>query len=116
MPPSFALASTLVTADEDAGAVSVSGFATNIRPGPATATDEAGQVLVFQTTVIGTTGTLAFDVAPAIDPVTGDLSFTATADTNGTATIEVVLQDNGSGTPPNVNPSAAQNSRSRSRR
>ena len=107
-PPSFALASTLVDDDEDAGAVLVSDFATDIRPGPATATDEAGQALVFLVTVIGTTGTLSFGVAPAIDPVTGDLSFAATADSYGTATIEVVLQDNGSSTPPNVNQSAAQ--------
>ena len=63
---------------------------------------------MFLVTVIGTTGTLSFGVAPAIDPVTGDLSFAATADSYGTATIEVVLQDNGSSTPPNVNQSAAQ--------
>ncbi len=106
--PSFTLASSLVAADEDAGGVFVSGFATDIRPGPATSTDEAGQALVFLVTVIGTTGTLSFGVAPAIDPVTGDLSFAATEDTYGTATIEVVLQDDGNSTPPNVNQSAAQ--------
>jgi subtilisin-like proprotein convertase family protein len=106
--PSFALTSTLVARNEDAGAVSMSGFATNIRPAAATATDEAGQVLAFQKTIVGTTSTLAFDVAPVIDPITGALTFTSTADSNGTATIEVVLQDNGSGTPPNVNTSAPQ--------
>jgi hypothetical protein len=51
---------------------------------------------------------LAFAIAPAIDSATGTLTFTSAANTNGTATIEVVLQDNGSSTPPNVNTSAAQ--------
>ncbi len=106
--PIFTMLGTPVEADEDAGAVSVGGFATDIGPGPATATDEAGQILTFLTTVVGTTGTLSFDVAPSIDPITGGLSFTAAANTNGTATIDVVLQDDGSGALPNVNMSAVQ--------
>jgi hypothetical protein len=106
--PSFALASTSVSADEDAGSVSVAAFATDIVPGPAMATDEVGQTLVFHVSASGTTGTLAFDVAPAMDPVTGALTFTATADTFGTATIDVAIEDNGDGTPPNVNMSAVQ--------
>nr|MBA3480381.1 proprotein convertase P-domain-containing protein [Pirellulales bacterium] len=38
-PPIFGLASTLVTVPEDAGAVSVNAFATNMASGPASATD-----------------------------------------------------------------------------
>jgi hypothetical protein len=106
--PSFTIAGTPVAADEDAGGVSIGGFATNIVAGPATATDEAGQTLAFVTTVVGTTGTLAFDVAPSIDPISGALTFTTSADTNGTATIDVVLRDNGSGVLPNLNESAVQ--------
>ncbi len=106
--PVFTIPGTPVAADEDAGPVSVSGFATNIGPGPATATDEVGQSLAFLTTVVGTTGALSFDVAPSIDPLTGTLSFTTAANTNGTATVDVVLQDGGSSTPPNVNASAVE--------
>jgi subtilisin-like proprotein convertase family protein len=106
--PSFALASTTVSSNEDAGPVSVSGFATNLARGPATATDEAGQTLTFLVSVVGQTGTLAFASSPAINSTTGALSFTTSADTNGSATVDVVLQDNGSGTPPNVNQSAVQ--------
>jgi subtilisin-like proprotein convertase family protein len=106
--PSFAIATPIVAVNEDAGAVTVSGFATSIVPGPATATDEAVQGLVFSTTVIGTTGTLSFDVAPSINPSTGDLTFTTTMNTNGMATVEVVLQDDGASTSPNVNASPTQ--------
>jgi subtilisin-like proprotein convertase family protein len=106
--PIFTIPSDPVTANEDDGAVLVSGFATGIAPGPATATDETGQTVAFFVTVAGTTGTLSFDVVPSIDPITGALSFTTAADANGTATIDVVLQDNGSGTPPNVNTSVVQ--------
>jgi hypothetical protein len=106
--PIFEIAGGPVNAQEDAGPVSISGFSTNIRSGPSTATDEAGQILSFQTTVVGTTGTLAFDVVPSIDPLTGALSFTTSADTNGTATVDVVLKDDGSGVLPNVNVSATR--------
>jgi hypothetical protein len=90
--PSFTLSSTLVQRNEDAGAVSVSGFATNMARGPASATDEAGQVLTFLVNVTGFTGTLAFNVAPAINQATGELTFTVAANTNGTATVQAVLQ------------------------
>jgi hypothetical protein len=106
--PSFTLPATLVQRNEDAGAVSVSSFATNIARGPATATDEAAQTLTFLVTVTGTTGNLAFTTAPAINSATGALTFTTDANTNGTATVEVALQDGGSGTSPNVNTSAVQ--------
>ncbi len=107
--PSFTLPSSLVEQNEDAGAVAVGRFAIDTAPGPATATDEAAQILTFLVVVLGTTGNLAFDAAPSIDAATGELTFTAATDTNGAATIEVVLQDDGSGTPPHVNSSAAQN-------
>jgi subtilisin-like proprotein convertase family protein len=80
--PQFSIPGTPVAADENTGAVLVDGFATGMVPGPATATDEAGQTVAFLTTVA--------------------------ANTYGTATIDVVLQDSGSGSPPNVNESAVQ--------
>jgi hypothetical protein len=106
--PSFTLPAALVQSAEDTGAVTVNGFATNIARGPATATDEATQILTFLLSVTGTTGSLAFTSSPAIDPVTGALTFTLASNTSGTATIQAALQDNGSGTSPNVNSSAAQ--------
>jgi hypothetical protein len=106
--PSFNLATALVQSSEDAGAVTVNGFANNIARGPAMATDEASQNLTFLVSVTGTTGNLAFTSAPAINSATGALTFTSASNTNGTATIQVVLQDNGSGTPPNINTSATQ--------
>jgi Cadherin-like len=98
----------LVQRNEDDGAVTVNGFATNIARGPASATDETAQTLTFFVSVTGTTGSLAFATAPVIDSTSGALTFTLTSNTSGSASVQVILQDNGSGTPPNVNSSAAQ--------
>jgi hypothetical protein len=51
---------------------------------------------------------LHFDVEPAIDATTGTLSFTAAVNTSGTATVQVVLRDDGNDVPPNSNSSAPQ--------
>ena len=106
--PSFVLTNSQIVSQENSGSVVVHGFASNIAYGPATATDEAAQILEFSIAVTDTTGSLSFTAFPAIDPVTGDLTFTASADTYGIATFEVILGDNGNGTPPNVNESMAQ--------
>jgi hypothetical protein len=91
---------------EDAGPQTINGFAFNFQPGPVTATDEAGQTLVgYTVTPTGTTGSLTFGSAPAISNA-GTLTFTANANTSGTATFNVVATDTGSNTPPNVNQSA----------
>ncbi|MFV2066137.1 MAG: Ig-like domain-containing protein [Pirellulales bacterium] len=101
--------SVTVTVDEDAGTVSVVPFASNIKRGPDSAADEVVQGWIpagmFQVTVTSTTGTLDFDpangglwpaiTAPPIGQTTGDLSFRASPDTNGTAIVEVRLQDDG---------------------
>src|SRR5262249_1982400 len=87
------------------GPVLVSGFAHDMSAGPS---DEASQTLAFTATVLGHTGNLTFDVPPAIDAATGNLTYTPAANANGTATIQVVLHDNGSGATPNINASAAQ--------
>jgi VCBS repeat-containing protein len=94
-PPQFFIAGPLtVTVDEDAGAQSFANYTTGMAPGPSSATDEAGQALSFLVTVTGTTGGLTFSQAPAISP-TGTLTFTAAANSNGTATLSVVLTDDG---------------------
>jgi VCBS repeat-containing protein len=82
----------------------VNNFATNISAGP---TDEASQTLTFTATVTNTTGGLTFATPPAID-ASGNLTYTPSANSSGTATVQAVLSDNGSGTAPNVNQSAPQ--------
>jgi hypothetical protein len=83
-------------------------WANNIRPGPASASDELSQTLTFTLEVTSTTGSLAFATDPAIDPSSGDLTFQATAGTTGTATVLVRLRDSGPGTTPHSNTSLAE--------
>ena len=93
--PVFTVAAANQMVDEDAGLQTVANWATGIAPGPLTATDESGQTLTFNVTVTGTTGTLAFKSAPAIDATTGTLTYEPAEDTNGTATVSVTLSDDG---------------------
>ena len=78
-----------VTVLEDAGAVDQA-WASAISAGPP---DEAGQVLTFN--VIANDNAALFAAGPAIDPVSGNLSFTPVADANGSANITVELMDDG---------------------
>jgi VCBS repeat-containing protein len=94
-PPSFTLGVDPAAVDEDAGAQVVIGFASNIRPGPASAIDEIGQSVAFALAVTATSGNLTFDVPPAIDPITGTLTYAAAPDTFGSATIAAALHDDG---------------------
>ena len=88
--PSFALpASPNQTVFEDAGAQSVAGFATGISAGPA---NEAGQMLTFH---VSNNNNALFSAQPALDPTTGDFTFTPAADANGSATVSVYLMDDG---------------------
>lgn len=88
---------------EDSGPRVVTGFVSGITPGPI---DEVNQTpLTSVVTVIATTNGLTFVDAPAIDPVTGDLTYRADPNSFGTATIQLVLTDTGSGVAPNVNSS-----------
>ncbi len=103
-PPSFTIAANPPASNEDGGPQTVLNFATAISAGP----NETGQTLTFNITPNGSTGTLTFSSGPAIDATTGTLTYTATGDTNGTATFNVTLSDSGSNTPPNSNTSAAQ--------
>jgi hypothetical protein len=102
--PSFVIPATAPTVDEDAGAQTVNGFATSISQGAG----DPVQTLTFNVSVSGTTGNLAFSSAPAIDSTTGNLTYTTSPDTNGTATINVTLSDNGGGVSPNVDTSGIQ--------
>jgi hypothetical protein len=88
-PPSFTKGAD-PTVNEDAGPQMITGWATNISPGPA---DEAGQTLWF--VISGNTNPGLFAVAPAVDANNGALTFTPAADASGSAAITLYLQDNG---------------------
>lgn len=103
-PPSFTIAGNPPAVGESAGPQTVLNFATSISQGP----NETGQTLTFNVSANGTTGSLTFSTAPAIDSTTGTLTYTATNSTFGTATFNVTLSDNGSNTPPNSNTSGVQ--------
>ncbi|MGK7904766.1 MAG: Ig-like domain-containing protein, partial [Hormoscilla sp.] len=75
----------------NAGMQTVPGWASSIMAGPATATDETGQTLTFN---VSTTGDLTFDASPAIDS-SGNLTYTPTNGSSGTATVQVSLMDDG---------------------
>ena len=68
-------AEIVVPNDQRPGPRSYPGWATGISPGPAR---EAGQQLIAHVRLLPVPGskTLEFDVPPAIDPATGDLTFT----------------------------------------
>jgi gliding motility-associated-like protein len=77
-----------VAVDEDGVTQTINGWATAISAGPA---DESSQVLSF--TVTNDNNSL-FDSQPLID-ASGNLTFTPVADKSGTATVTVILTDDG---------------------
>jgi PKD repeat protein len=87
--PSF-LKGANITVMEDAGMQRYTDWATEISAGPPS---ESGQHLVFQLSIIEQER-LSFDNPPEISP-DGQLRFSAYPNSNGKATIEVRLQDNG---------------------
>jgi hypothetical protein len=91
------------SAPEDADAQLVAGWATGIDDGDA----DAAQALAFQVT--GNTNAALFATGPTVDAGTGNLSFTPAADANGSATITLVLSDDGGTANGGVDTSAAYN-------
>ena len=88
--PSFTKGADQTVAEDSAQHV-VANWATDILPGPATATDEAGQVLTF--TLTSADGAL-FSQPPTVD-ATGTLRFTPAADAFGSTVVTATLQDSG---------------------
>ncbi|PYR60495.1 MAG: hypothetical protein DMF85_04850 [Acidobacteria bacterium] len=86
--PSFT-AGANVTVLEDAGAQSVSGWATGISPGP----NESFQTVTFNVT--NNTNPSLFSTPPAVSPA-GTLTFTPAANANGSATITLTLSHSSS--------------------
>ncbi|MBL7973229.1 MAG: hypothetical protein JNL03_17040, partial [Prolixibacteraceae bacterium] len=74
---------------EDSGTKTISGWASGIHSG---APNESSQTLIFQVSVANPD---LFSVQPAIDAVTGDLSFTPAPDAFGITMINITLFDNG---------------------
>ena len=88
-PPSFTKGADQ-NVNEDAGAQSVTNWATAISAGP----NESGQTLTFQVT--NNTNSALFSVQPAVSS-TGTLTYTPAANASGSAAITIVLKDNGGG-------------------
>jgi CSLREA domain-containing protein len=86
--PSFSLSAD-PTVLEDAGPQTQASFATAISVGPAQESAQTAQFIIT-----GNTNPGLFVSAPAISP-TGTLTYSPATDANGSATITVVLKDNG---------------------
>jgi hypothetical protein len=76
------------TVNEDAGAQTITAWATGISAGPP---EESGQTLTFE---VSNGNNALFSAQPAIASI-GTLTFTPAANAFGTATVTVVLRDNG---------------------
>ncbi|MFI5379788.1 MAG: hypothetical protein ACHRHE_10855 [Tepidisphaerales bacterium] len=87
--------------NQDAGAQTVTNWATNVSPGPA---NESGQTLTF---LVSTDNSALFAAAPAIGP-TGTLTYTPAAGMTGVAQVTVRLKDNGGTANGGVDTSPAQ--------
>ena len=87
---------------EDAGAQTVSGWATNITAGPP---DESAQKLTFQMVANPNPG--LFSAGPAISS-DGTLTYTPAADKNGSVNITINLKDDGGTANGGANTSASQ--------
>ncbi|WP_372438696.1 hypothetical protein, partial [Pandoraea sputorum] len=90
-----------VTVLEDAGAQTVTGWASNLSVGPG---NESGQTLTF---TVSNDNNALFSTQPAI-VANGNLTFTAAANASGTATVTVTLKDSGGTANGGVDTSAAQ--------
>ena len=102
-PPSFTKGSDIPAVGElleDPGIQNVFNWATNINAG-GTIGNEGAQILTFNVTVTGTIGNIAFDLLSINS--SGILTFQPTLNTNGTATIDVELIDDGPSAPPHSN-------------
>ncbi|MVM39635.1 hypothetical protein GO730_21860 [Spirosoma sp. HMF3257] len=99
--PSFALSTTEVVTNEDAGPQLIPGVAIQMND----ENDERVQELAFTVT---TTNPTLFAVSPTLDAQTGTLTYTPATDAFGTATVTVILSDDGSGELPSRNTSLPQ--------
>ncbi|MGH2511078.1 MAG: tandem-95 repeat protein, partial [Candidatus Limnocylindrales bacterium] len=87
---------------EDGGAQTLSAWATNLSRGPS---NESSQVLDF---IVTNNNNGLFSVQPAVDPSSGNLTYTPAADANGSALVTVKLHDSGGTANGGVDTSPAQ--------
>lgn len=108
-PPQFTLSSSQITVNEDAGVIQRVGFATGLRQGPPTATDEfVGQTMQFEIMSVNNPAIFAAGQSPMFNSA-GNLTFATAANKNGSAIVVVRLLDNGVSSPePNQNMSLPQ--------
>ena len=99
-PPSFVVPVPDQIIDEKAGAQTVLQWATSISPGPNPI--ENTQDVNFTTTVVSKTTYINFITLPSVNK-SGALTYELEENSNGTATVEVFLTDDGSNTTPNSN-------------
>jgi hypothetical protein len=102
-PPSFTKGNNPSASDED-GPISIPGWVTQIAPGPAIATEEAGQTAVFEVTYDHAE---LFLQPPQVD-ISGNLSFTPAPNVGGESTLTVRLIDSGGADNGGASASAAQ--------
>ena len=103
--PTFTANDVIEDINEDAGPITVTDWATAISAGGGS--DESGQVLTFNVVPTGTpTGNISFTSSPSINAV-GQLSYEVASNTNGSATFDVTLEDNGATGGSNVNTSTS---------
>ena len=88
--PVFSLSQNTVSVTQGEDSKSFNNFATDIAPGPATATDEQGQSLSFE---LQAADPSLFVEQPSLT-TEGLLAFTPTSDKTGSTSVEVVLTDN----------------------
>lgn len=101
--PSFVATSGTIYGYEDTGPQTSTGRATSISAGP---TDESTQSLQF---LVSTSNDALFSVLPAINPVTGAMTWTAAPDAyNSSITVTVSLRDSGGTANGGVDTSPAQ--------
>src|SRR6185436_10572398 len=89
------------TVNEDAGAQTVTGWATAISKGPA---DESGQTVDF---IVTNNNNSLFSAQPAV-AANGTLTYTSAANANGSATVSVKIHDDGGVANGGVDTSAIQ--------
>jgi len=90
-PPSFTKGPDVVVAVNSGQYSSGWATATDIKPGPSTATDEASQTVHF---IVSNDNNALFGTQPAISP-NGTLTFLPAQNKHGKATVTVQLQDDG---------------------
>jgi dockerin type I repeat protein len=93
-PPTFAIGATASGEDED-GATSIHAWATNVSAGPPDESTQKLQFIVDTQVLASTNNKPLFAVDPAIDPMTGDLTFRPVPNVVGSAVVTLQLMDNG---------------------